>query len=315
MKKSQKLKILHLSRAPEKIDLDKGLRGLSEDLFEIDDTSRAILTLLGKKEDPLTQNLLSNHISKVTRWSVRRHIFDPNGLLENKFLYTSPASKHKTETTRKFFSLTFKGFVASLAKMNFEENILIKFHHKGLVQESNQMTADLAIQYMKYNLTLILLWHRINGIKLTFIQDLESYFSFFNQFHLYDKIPFTVEDTMNISQFDLYSVIRRQFLALQISLARILQRIEKNDRTELYEEPILNKKIHLYKSNTSLYSGIRHWIVSLPFSQYLHPNRIPKIIGMTRGNVIDIRTSELQSTLILRKMNFIKFKRHPIVIL
>ena len=311
----QDSKNLNISGHENAVDPDKVISKLSWELFELDKVSSTILEILGRS-GPQNEYRIAKSVSYTSRYSVRRRINSPNGLLENDFIYESPGKKHRTNTVERFFGLTFKGFVASLSAMRLEENVLMKYHFTDLTKiTKNPKIVELAIEYFRYDLALILLWHKINGLKLTSQKNTVSYFSYFDEHNLYDTLPLTWHKMTDTSIIDTYSNLRAQFLAIQISLARILKSIERNNNPlEPYNPSILDKKLYHYKSKSILYSAIKGWIASLQYVGYLYTKRVPEIIGSERGNIIKVGISESMSSDILNKLDF-KFQKQPLMIL
>lgn len=295
-------------------NVDVLLYKLSNVLFDLDDVSQTILAICGT-EGPQTEYKLQKKISKTSRFSIRRRINDQNGLLELNFLYESKGKKHKSGNIERPFALTFKGFIASLSKTNFEKNFLMKLYKQDLIKRSDSQFAEFALQYMKYNLALILYWHMLNDLKLTNQKNPVDYFTHFNNLQLYDKFPFNLEYIKNQKFFNEFSTLRGNFLAIQITIARLLQKREKKYWFEPYDRSILSNKLQLYKSKTLLYDMIKNWIGSLVFSQYVETHVIPQKIGAGIGNIIRVDTANKASAELLHRFFQIKTLKHPIPII
>ncbi len=277
----------------------------SSKIFKLDEVSRAILAFIGAN-GPQTQSSLARHVGRIqSRNPILTRIESKGGLLENDFLYEAPGNKHKTGTVERLFGLTFKGFVASLSSIKFEETKLMQYYLKDLLETSkNQSIANLAFEYIRHNLALILLWHQVNGLDLTSQKNSDQYFSIFNNTYQYDKLPFVLDQIKDILPINEYSQLRAQFLALQIALAKILQNREKNYSLESYTTLIFDKKISRYKSKTLLYDMIANWIISLRYVGYYHTKKVPKVIGLHKGNIIHVKNMDKLSNQILNKFNF-----------
>ncbi len=302
----------HISEA---LNPDAILRKLSIELFDLDDVSRSILTVLGRR-GPQTEYELSRWITISNRRSIGRRINNPNGLLKKGFLYESIGKKLRTPRMERPFVLTFKGFIASLAKTNFEENSLIKSYKHYVEKESDPKFAEFVINYAKFNLAVILSWHKINGFTLTDLNYVMVYLSDFNYQQLYNSFPIElayVNDSKHINEF---VALRQFFLSLQIAMARLLQSREQKYSFTPYTIFKTNRKLQLYYSKEFLYSVIKGWMHCLEFPEYLDPTTVPPRTKLDQIKVIDVdHANDLSDKILDSIFNFKNTKKLPIPII
>jgi hypothetical protein len=280
---SKKHKNPHIFEAK---NIDDLLQTLSKDLFKITSTSRTILALLGRKGSQIESQLSNNTLRNRT--SIGRNINKSKGLLELGFIYESSDKKHKRKRP---FTLTFKGFLGSLAKTKVEENFLIKLYLKKIEKKSDQKFAEFVLNYIKYNLAVVLYWHKLNGFILTDLNNVMSYLSNFNYRQLYDAFPIELTYVKDQKQINEFIIIRQFFLSLQIAMAKLLQNKEKKFLLDPYEILGCNNKLQLYYSEEFLYSFIKGWMHCLDFPEYFDPkiplrkvDHIIPVVNIDRAN-------------------------------
>ena len=161
--------------------IDNGFRSNSEisemidELFVLDEESSIILGVIAEN-GPLTAYQIEKKGYKksheITRDKVRYRL---SRTLKD-FLMEIKGSEHRnTGKIKKFYHLTFKGFIASLSKTSFEENYIVKKYLEFLTQWANKYhIPEITIQLIKYNLVLYLIKNVIDGLKLTDLNNIEA---------------------------------------------------------------------------------------------------------------------------------------------
>lgn len=318
-------------------DVDKSLKIHSKTTFDLDDDSIDILKIVSIRGPSISNHIL-NHMSKIndkkeknkTRERIRREVNSPNGLVKRDFLYDLVQSKYKGgwkkensitgeheiigEKPHKILALTFKGFVASLAALEFDEIYMIQDYELELkkhLPETNLL--PLVFHYIKCNIALFLLWHVINGIKLVHHKHLDEYFIIFNEFNMIDLLPFFTEEKKVQPLISEYINLRFQFLSTQIALAKVLHSIEKKQTLEKFKSRIVNKKVYRYKSKTILYSLINDWIAWIDLASLTRKKGHPFVDGYA-ADVIRLDVANKAAQNLLEKFN-IQTKRRSISII
>ncbi len=101
----------------------------------------------------------------LTRDKVRSRL---PGTLKDYLIKKEGEIFQNTGKREKFYHLTFKGLVASLHLIPFEENYIVKKYLEFLLQWANKYyIPEISIQLIKYNLALYLVKNVIDGSKLT----------------------------------------------------------------------------------------------------------------------------------------------------
>lgn len=131
-------------------NLDNSLKKLSFFAFGIDKESRIILGIIAKNGSSTETRItkLGNRHLILTRDIIRRRLLITD--LSSDFLSTKKGKKigNLKGKREKFFSLTFKGILASLYKTKLSENYLIKNYISNIEKITNKTIADLFLQHI-----------------------------------------------------------------------------------------------------------------------------------------------------------------------
>jgi len=183
----------------EPILSDSGeLAKLSRELFAIDDKSREILCLIGKKGPMTIYELYKSSAGSLSKTAIHRRIHGERNLIsllnenylrlegKTKFLRTS------TNLERKYYGLTLKGFLAALSKIPCEEIYMFEafletYKFNEIIQEPLQSLDETKrtkiwqafIDQIKTDLLIFLRYHYENGMMLTHVKHTNPYFEIF----------------------------------------------------------------------------------------------------------------------------------------
>ena len=221
--------------------IDKIIKKFSGILFDIDDESRAILSVIAK-DGPSSEYQIQKKGYKIshhiTREKVRYRL--RNAKFLQSFVLSRDDSPHRnTGKIPHFYFLSLKGFLASLAKTQFEEIYLVKKYRKFL---SNFTDVDLipesSLQIVKYGLALFLIENVINGTKLTDTQIMKKHiYDFFNPLHsLNQPVPSQKIDDPELENY--LNAIRQRYHVSQLLLIELYIKIG-------IKTPYYNKKYDL----------------------------------------------------------------------
>ena len=161
--------------------IDNGFRSNSEiskmvdELFVLDEESSIILGVIAEN-GPLTAYQIEkkgyDKSHEITRDKVRHRL---SRTLEDFLMEVKGSAHRNTGKIKKFYHLTFKGFIASLSKTSFEENYIVKKYLEFLTQWANKYhIPEITIQLIKYNLVLYLIKNVIDGLELTDLNNIEA---------------------------------------------------------------------------------------------------------------------------------------------
>jgi len=186
----EKSHIEHILSEDPKFNLDKILARLSSSVFKFDedpDTDKEykrILSIIAEK-GPLTEYKIGKYTEKygLNRDAVRRRILGTSTLLslyEKEFVFEAdsrPLNFKKQKKISKEFGLTLKGLLSSLTYAKFEDSYLMKIFRGNIEGFCNnkQYVPDFSIQYVKFDLAIILSWHAAYGIDLTNQENIGRY--------------------------------------------------------------------------------------------------------------------------------------------
>ncbi len=303
----------HISEIP---NIDPLLRKLSTELFDLDAISRLILVKIGRNGPQNEYDIWKTMPDNTPRRTIGRRINDPKGLLQRGFIYESTGKKLRTEQLERPFVLTLKGFIASLAKTKFEQNFLIELYKQYVEKFADPKFAEFALIYAKFNLAVILYWHKLNGLSLTSMNNTMNYLSDFNYRQLYDALPINAAYVKDYRHIDEFLDLRQYFMSLQIAMARLLQIVEKDYSFGPYEIFGTNKELQLYYSKELLYSIVKGWMHCLEFPEYLDPATVLLRTKPDQIKKINIDLANDVSDKLLNSMLGLKnTKKYPISII
>jgi len=236
----------------QNFDLDHAMKKCSGFLFELNEGSLNILTILAEN-GPLTEYTIGR-IGKdknldLDRDSVRRRILGSPTIMsleEEEFLWVWDQQDFRKGITKKLYNLTLKGIATSLAKEKFEKIFAVKQFYDLIssMTKNEFFVADLSIHLIKYRLATIMSWYYANGFKLTTLHGFEELFKKnFTEHLIYSSIPNLMAKQNDVENF--YKVGFRLFV-LQHVVKSILSRLAENKKSALYSSehlsPFLSKK-------------------------------------------------------------------------
>lgn len=159
--------------------LDTRLKELSSFVFDIDKESRVVLGIIAKhgpaSETKITR--LGKRRTILSREIIRRRILTTD--LSNDFLSVKKGKnignlKGKRE---KIYSLTFKGFLASLHETPIQENFWIKNYIKMIEKISDDATANTLLDHIYFSIGSFFILHSNKRGLLTQYSDPEDDFN------------------------------------------------------------------------------------------------------------------------------------------
>ncbi len=174
---------------------DKNLRNLSGFAFDIDRESRVILGIIAKN-GPVTETKITSLGKRriiLSRDIIRRRIVDTD--LSSDFLSTKKGKKigNLKGKQEKFYSLTFKGFLASLFEIPIQENFWIKNYIKMIKNITSDITAKEFLNHIYFSVAAFLILHcNKRGMLTTFKEPEEE---FFNNYGFEGALPQILEKT------------------------------------------------------------------------------------------------------------------------
>lgn len=155
------------------------MRSLSESLFDIDGESETILKILAKN-GPSTVTRIANARPRKNNWSrevIGRRIQTTD--LKDGFLSTKKGRKIRNlkDKHEKFFSLTFKGFLASLVTTPIRENFWIKNYLKYIGNIANDLTSKIFLEHIYFFICSFLIFHSTNkGMLQKYVKPEEEFY-------------------------------------------------------------------------------------------------------------------------------------------
>jgi len=144
-------------------------------LFELDEASFIILGVIAENGPLNARQIEKKGFEKsyeITRDKVRSRL---PGTLKDYLIKNEGEIFRNTGKREKFYHLTFKGLIASLAIIPFEENYIIKKYLGFLLKYANKFSIpEITIQLIKYNIALYLVKNVIDGLKLTDLNNIDD---------------------------------------------------------------------------------------------------------------------------------------------
>jgi len=303
-------------------DIDNEISNLSEILFDIDKESKIILGVIAKN-GPITEKKISElsfrRSHNIIRDNVRYRLNskkNKSNLINEGFVTVKIGKKIGNIKSRseKFYHLTFKGFLASLAKTRFDENYLIKLCSELIeywIKKYN--ISENAVLWIKYNLGLFLAISQIEAINLTKLDHIQTKFYELNEGgHFID--PTYRQQVKDKRTNKLLLEIRIWFHVYSQVLNKIMKQI--TGKKPLVISQRIDKDLAFLEPRTSevlfnmrfLPSFIRFWYMNLDRLQFenlkeFNPNIIPEELEPQnmKGIDIDIFTVNVLAKKILKK--------------
>jgi hypothetical protein len=161
-----------------KVEIDKMIAHLSRELFSLDELSREILGFIANR-GPSTVYLIEKGTG-IRRQSIYRRLFGEKeiiGLLNNGFICLEREEKFEkiNAVRKKFYGLTFKGFLAALAKAKrLEETHQFKNFSSFIELKGGKSVRQSVEDYVKCEVALWLQFQKRSRINLTYIGTLEN---------------------------------------------------------------------------------------------------------------------------------------------
>lgn len=241
---------------PESLDLVIKLLPYYDDFFELDETSHLILKTIAKYGH-LSINAISKKSSKyLTRETVRRRIEGKDApilsLQNNEFVHI----KKRKGRNGSLCSLTFKGFLATLNSIKFDQHYLVKNYNDFLLHYfSDKILVKLINLLQKQNLAFFLIYHLDNNYNFHRQYDFSDYFYKWNFSNSYYDIEYLHPKLRNKNYEQLLISIRKDFIVLNHMLTKYLT---NNFKTK--------KNIRNY--NDFLIGVVQGWPIALEYLQF-----------------------------------------------
>lgn len=172
-----------------KYDIDQILSSFSKSLFELDPLERTILRIIGENGS-VNEKTIAYYAFKqnadYTRDRVRYRLDHSKGskiLLKLNFIHKTKGRKIGNFTKNEnMYSLTFKGLMASLSSIKFEEIQMVKkFNELISLWINTYNIPNFSIQFIKYHLALFMLKYVLEGSTLTGLRMIEPMIFTMNQ--------------------------------------------------------------------------------------------------------------------------------------
>lgn len=224
--------------------IDEILTESSRKLFgKLDDEDIRILYILAR-QGWLNQKEIGEKTERYAisfdRWGVKKRFNGTIhflGLIPNHYVF-----EHKKNNKEKLYGITFKGLLAVLSVLRFEEIYLVKrfaqlLHHL----DDRQNLTSWALEFIKYEMGLILYHNNIKGLDWTRYKVLRQYWDNFKSYNvntiqnLFLDVPF-----MNKGELEVYDILKREYLTLFFILDKCTSTIEWNsENTDQVNEKFL----------------------------------------------------------------------------
>jgi len=263
-KKSKKLHIVS-DILEEDFHFDEILTTASEAIFNFDNSSRIILAIIGE-HGTLNEYQVSKK-SQVPITSVRRKLIGRESiaktLKELQCVDQTRGRRTIQEKRENNYSLTLKGMLVSLSlshRFPFEKNYLVKIFKNIVYKKLHDQygISELILQLIKYNITLFMLWHKINGLDLTKHQNLSNYFLEWNASNSNLNINHPGLFTRNFELLYQFSEARTRFFVLESIVSMFLRKLGANKIEFIWNESGTSESDYTYNS-TSFYNVIKFW--------------------------------------------------------
>jgi len=149
------------------------------------------------------------------RWGVKARFTESNqsiGLITNEYVYKTKINKKESK-----YSLTLKGLLAVLSKMDFENIFLIKRYRKFLKTQTNdKRIIQFAMDFIKIEIALILSYNWGRGLNLTKFKSFQYYWQEFKQYNENTVQTFFLSSwsLMSEDHRERYENIKKEYLKL-----------------------------------------------------------------------------------------------------
>ncbi len=158
--------------------MDSVLKNLADFTFDIDKESKAVLGIIAK-HGPVTETKIASLGKRriiLTRDIIRRRLVFKD--LSSDFLTVKKGKKigNLKGKREKFYSLTFKGFLASLRETSIQENFWIKNYIKMIEKISDDITANALLYHIYFSIGSFLILHSNKKGLLTHYNNPENEF-------------------------------------------------------------------------------------------------------------------------------------------
>ena len=229
------------------LNVDKILSACSNELFSLDKEAKEVLEILAIN-GPLTEygiTKIGNNYN-LSRDSIRRRIFGTStfpSLLNHKFIQIIATEKHRTGKEIKRFGLTFKGLLGTLSRIKFEEIYMSKRYYseiKNLVKD-DQNFIDLALEYAKSHITLILLWSKLNNLNLLSNSSIEN---FFTEDKTNNCMRIGLLNDINENKMKIYEQVTTKYYVLKYAMFSMVKKLSTKTISHLYSD---NKTKNIFK--------------------------------------------------------------------
>jgi hypothetical protein len=255
-------------------DANRLLSRSSQRLYDLDKESVNILSILARTGTCNYQEIAQvGFHHNIDRFMVKRRIegtakFD--GLEPLGFVKVKRGRRRYNKEEQKF-SLTLKGFMASLSKVAFEDNYLVKHFYEFITSWSNNdvALASVFVQCMKFDLALFMLQHRISGINLTSQTNTADYITHWNESNPMVVAFYTsTQPSTNRISVQLLAIVRHRFYIAQLLLGQFLKnRTARTSRNNLGSESQTQQVIKVER-NVDLIWCLRKWARLLETLQF-----------------------------------------------
>ena len=178
--------------------LDRSLRNLSNFAFDIDKESKAILGIIAS-HGPITETKIASLGKRRTILSrdiIRRRLLVSD--LSSDFLSIKKGKKigNLKGKREKFYSLTFKGFLASLYETPIQENFWIKNYIKMIEKVTDDATANTLLDHIYFSIGSFLILHSNKRGLLTQYSDPED--DFYENYDFFGSLGNMIMDTSTV---------------------------------------------------------------------------------------------------------------------
>jgi len=171
--------------------MDGILKTLSDFTFDIDKESRVILGIIAK-HGPVTETKIASLGKRriiLTRDIIRRRLIFTD--LSSDFLTVKKGKKigNLKGKREKLYSLSFKGFLASLRETPIQENFWIKHYIDMVKKITDELTAKVFLDHIYYSIGAFLILHsNKRGMLTTFKNPEEEFYDNYDDGSSLDRI-------------------------------------------------------------------------------------------------------------------------------
>ena len=267
-------------------NLDRSLKLLSNDLFVMERGSRAILQILAEN-GPSTEYQMGKigKAFELDRDTVRRRVLGSptfRGLIAEEFVWLAKRQEFRTGSKKKIYNLTVKGILASLDRVPFERNYAIKQFYSliSAITENEYHIADFTLQYIKFQIGILMSWYKMNGFNLTEAREFSNLFrKNMIEHYLFPQIPNSLVGTKVWQDYD---EIGFQFFVLRHIVKTLINKILADTNSTIYSNDYISSLVEKYgvKKTKSVVKEIlekiifRDWHLHARFPNEISPKNI-----------------------------------------